>query len=163
VVVGINSRGAVAGVLLDSRLQSHGFIVFPFDQNEFKEAEAGVGLWGACLLGVMTVDAAAQASGPSCLRIVEFGEVGQFFLLPTGGGQAILTGQSLTFGDAYSGSGYLLDSDFIFTLVSGRLPGVLEGILHLDTGEGAGTVTYADTRETQALRLAVFPPPCLLP
>jgi hypothetical protein len=50
------------------------------------------------LLGVMTDRAAAQASGPTCLHIVEFEEIAQFFSLPTGGGQAILTGESITFG-----------------------------------------------------------------
>jgi hypothetical protein len=36
------------------------------------------------LLGMMTDRAAAQASGPSCLHIVELEEVARFFALPTG-------------------------------------------------------------------------------
>ena len=49
------------------------------------------------LLGLMTAPAAAQASGPFCLRIVELEEVAQFFALATGGGQVILTGENITF------------------------------------------------------------------
>jgi len=116
-----------------------------------------------CLLGAMTVPRAAEAAGPQCLRIVEFGEVAQFFTLPAGGGQFILTGQSLTFGDAYTGSGYLTPGDFVFTLASGLLPGVLEGILTLGTGKGTGSVTFADTGEIRALNYVLFAPPCVRP
>jgi hypothetical protein len=88
-----------------------------------------VGSLTLCLLGAMTTPAAAQASGPRCLSIVEFEEVAQFFTLPTEGGQYILTGQSLTFSDAYTGSGYLTTGltagNFVFSLASGLLPGVL--------------------------------------
>lgn len=114
------------------------------------------------LLGVMTDRAAAQASGPMCLQIVELKEITRFFSLPTGGGQAILTGESLTYGDAYTGSGYVVGNEFVFSLASGLLPGVLEGVLSLDTGKGFGSVTYADTGEIQTLSYAAFSPPCVL-
>jgi hypothetical protein len=122
-----------------------------------------VSLLGFCLLGVMTASASAQAIGPSCLNIAEFAEVAQFFALPTGGGQLILTGQSLTFGDAYTGSGYLVGSDFTFSVASGLLPGLLEGVLNLSTGQGVGSVTFADTNEIQALTYSLSPPPCAAP
>ena len=114
------------------------------------------------LLGVMTDRAAAQASGPMCLQIVELKEITRFFSLPTGGGQAILTGESLTYGDAYTGSGYVVGNEFVFSLASGLLPGVLEGVLSLDTGKGFGSVTYADTGEIQTLSYSAFSPPCVL-
>jgi len=114
------------------------------------------------LLGVMTDRAAAQASGPTCLHIVELEEIAQFFSLGTGGGQAILTGESITFGDAYTGSGYVVGNEFVFSLASGLLPGVLEGVLSLSTGKGFGSVTYADTGEIQTLSYSAFSPPCVL-
>lgn len=114
-----------------------------------------------CVLGVMTAPAAAQASGPHCLFIVELEEVAQFFALPTGGGQAMLTGQSVTFDDAYTGSGYVLGTDFVFSLASGLLPGLLEGIISLTTGKGVGSITFADTGEIQSLTYSTLSPPCL--
>jgi hypothetical protein len=121
-----------------------------------------VSLLGFCLLGVMTASASAQAIGPSCLNIAEFAEVAQFFALPTGGGQVILTGQSLTFGDAYTGSGYLVGSDFTFSVASGLL-GLMEGVLNLSTGQGVGSVTFADTNEIQPLTYSLSAPPCAAP
>ena len=113
-----------------------------------------------CLFGVMTSPAAAQAIGPICLRIIEFQEVAQFFALLTGGGQLILTGESITFGDAYSGSGYLSGSDFVFSVMSGLLPGLLEGVINLGTQQGFGSVTFADSGSIQNLTYATFSPPC---
>jgi hypothetical protein len=75
---------------------------------------------------------------------------------------AILTGESITFGDAYTGSGYAVGNEFVFTLASGLLPGVLEGVLNLNTGKGFGSVTYADTGEIQTLSYSAFSPPCVL-
>jgi hypothetical protein len=115
-----------------------------------------------CVLGVMTAPAAAQATGPFCLQIVEFGEVAEFFALPTGGGQLILTGKSLTFGDAYSGAGYAEGNDFVFTLTTGLLPGVMEGAINVGTGDGLGSITFVDTSEIQALTFKSFGPPCVL-
>ena len=116
------------------------------------------------LVGAMVDRVAAQAaSGPTCLHIVEFGEVAQFFSLPTGGGHAILTGESLTFGDAYTGAGYAKGNEFVFSLAAGLLPGVLEGVIHLNTGKGFGSVAYADTGEIQPLTYSAFSPPCVLP
>jgi hypothetical protein len=112
------------------------------------------------LVGVMTAPAAAQATGPFCLRIVEFDEVAQFFALATGGGQVILTGENITFGDAYSGAGYQIGGDFVFTAVSGLLPGVLEGVIRLGTGQGFGSITFSDTGVIQNVTYATFPPPC---
>jgi hypothetical protein len=122
-----------------------------------------VSLLASCLLWVRTAPVAAQASGPTCLRIVEFEEVLQVFALPTGGGQFILTGASLTFGDAFTGSGYVAGSDFIFSLASGFLPGFLEGVLSLNTGKGFGSATFADSGETESLRYSIFELPCTLP
>ncbi len=90
------------------------------------------------LFGLMTAPVAAQATGPFCLRIVEFDEVAQFFALATGGGQVILTGENITFGDAYSGAGYLIGSDFVFSAVSGLLPGLLEGVINLGSNRASG-------------------------
>jgi hypothetical protein len=126
-----------------------------------------VGSLTLCLLGAMRTPVAAQASGPRCLSIVEFEEVAQFFTLPTEGGQYILTGQSLTFSDAYTGSGYLTTGltagNFVFSLASGLLPGVLEGVLNLSTGQGSGSVTFADTGEIRTLNYVLFSPPCVRP
>lgn len=119
-----------------------------------------VSLLAFCVLNAIAAPAVAQVMGPVCLRIGEFGEIAQFFALPTDGGHMILTGQSLTSGGAYSGSGYVAGTDFTFTLTSGLLPGVMEGVLNLDTGEGVGTVTYADTNAVQPLSYSSFPPPC---
>jgi hypothetical protein len=126
------------------------------------KALIAVSLLVFCVFGVMTAPATAQAAGPFCLQIVEFGEVAEFFALATGGGQLILTGKSLTFGDAYSGSGYLEGGDFAFTLTSGLLPGVLEGAITLGTGAGLGSITFIDTSEIQALTFKFFAPPCVL-
>jgi hypothetical protein len=122
-------------------------------------------LLALCVLGAtMTPVAAQQASGPVCLQIVEFAEVIELFVLPTGGGQAILTGKSLTFEDSYSGSAaVILDGEFItFTAVNGFLPGMLGGILQTTTGDGFGTVTFADNNQTQNLEFKAFAPPCVL-
>src|SRR5262245_6768318 len=113
------------------------------------------------LLGLMTPPAAAQAVGPFCLRIVEFDEVAQFFVLPTAGGQVILTGENISFGDAYSGAGYVTGNDFVFSAVSGLLPGVLEGIIRLGTDHGFGSVTFSDTGTIQNVTYATFSPPCV--
>jgi hypothetical protein len=121
-----------------------------------------VSLLAFCVLGVMTAPAAAQAAGPFCLQMVEFGEVAEFFALATGGGQLILTGKSLTFGDAYSGAGYVDGSDFVFTLKSGLLPGIMEGTLALGTGQGLGSITFVDTNEIQGLTFKFFTPPCVI-
>jgi hypothetical protein len=114
-----------------------------------------VGLLAFCLLGVMAAPVAAQVIGPTCLNIVEFEETARFFALPTGGGQLILTGHSLTFGDAYSGSGYVSGVQFVFTLASGLLPGLLEGTIDLSTNQGAGSVTFADTSEIVPLTYSI--------
>lgn len=116
-----------------------------------------------CLLTVMTSRVSAQASGPTCLHIVEFEEIVRIFALPTGGGQFILTGESLTFGDAFTGSGYMAGNDFIFSLASGLLPGLLEGALNLKTGNGSGSATFADTGEIHTLRYASSGASCVLP
>jgi hypothetical protein len=120
-----------------------------------------VGSFAFFLLGAMMTPAAAQVGGPRCLRIVEFDEVAQFFTLPTGGGQFILTGQSLTFGDAYTGSGYLAAGNFVFSFASGLLPGLFEGILDVTTGEGNGSVTFSDNNEIRPLSYVLFSPPCV--
>ena len=112
------------------------------------------------LLGLRTAPAAAQAAGPFCLRIVEFAEVAQFFVLPTAGGHVILTGENISFGDAYSGAGYVTGNDFVFSAVSGLMPGVLEGVIHLGTGQGFGSVTFGDTGQIQNVTYATFSPPC---
>jgi hypothetical protein len=112
------------------------------------------------LLGPMTPPAAAQATGPICLRIVEFEEVAQFFVLPTGGGHAILTGENLSFGDAYSGAGYATGNNFVFSAVSGLMPGVLEGTINVSTGQGFGSVTFSDTGQIQNVTYSAFAPPC---
>lgn len=119
-----------------------------------------VSLVALCLLAVMPAPVAAQASGPLCLSIVEFDEVAQFFALPTGGGQVILTGQSVTFGDAYTGSGYVTGSDFTFSVASGLLPGLLEGVISLGTGQGFGSATLVDTGDIVLLTYSLFAPPC---
>jgi hypothetical protein len=108
----------------------------------------------------MSAPGVAQVSGPRCLQIVEFTEVAQFFTLPTGGGQFILTGQSLTFGDAYTGSGYLAGGDFVFTFASGLLPGLFEGTINVSTGQGSGSATFSDSGKIQFLTYKLFPPPC---
>jgi hypothetical protein len=113
-----------------------------------------------CLLGLTTAPAGAQATGPICLRIVEFEEVAQFFALATGGGQLILTGENITFGDAYGGAGYLIGNDFVFSVVSGLLPGLLEGVVSLGTGQGFGSITFADTGKIESVTYATFAPPC---
>lgn len=123
-----------------------------------------VGLLVFGLMGAMVDRVAAQAtSGPTCLHIVEFGEIAQFFSLSTGGGQAILTGESITFGDAYTGAGYAKGNEFVFSLAAGLLPGLIEGVLDLNTGQGFGSVTYADTGAIEALTYSAFAPPCVLP
>jgi hypothetical protein len=112
------------------------------------------------LLDLWTAPAAAQATGPFCVRIVELEEVAQFFALATGGGQVILTGRTSRFGDAYSGAGYLTGNNFIFSAVSGLLPGILEGVINLGTGQGFGSITFSDTGVIQNVSYATFPPPC---
>ncbi len=112
------------------------------------------------LLGLMTAPAAAQASGPFCLRIVELEEVAQFFALATGGGQVILAGENITFRRCVRGAGYLTGNNFVFSAVSGLLPGILEGVIHLGTGQGFGSITFSDTRVIQSVSYATFPPPC---
>jgi hypothetical protein len=121
-----------------------------------------VSLLALVVLGSMTPVTAQQATGPSCLQIVEFAEVVEFFVLRTGGGQLILTGKSLTYGDAYSGAGYIDGADVNFTFFSGLLPGMLQGSLKLATGEGIGTVVYADNNQIQELTFKSFAPPCVL-
>jgi len=122
-----------------------------------------VGALTVCLLGAIMTPAAAQVGGPRCLRIVEFEEIAQFFELPTAGGQFILTGQSLTFGDAYTGSGYLDAGNFVFTFASGLLPGLFEGIINVGTGLGGGSVTFSDNNEIRSVRYVLFSPPCIRP
>jgi hypothetical protein len=68
---------------------------------------------------------------------LEFAEAVQLFALSTGGGQFILAGKSLTYGDAYSGSGYVDGASLAFSFFSGLLPGMLQGTLTLATGERA--------------------------
>jgi hypothetical protein len=119
-----------------------------------------VSLLALCLLGLMTASASAQAGGPVCLRIIEFDEIAQFFFLPTGGGQVVLTGMSVTFGDAYSGSGYVSGNEFTFSLSSGLLPGLLEGVVNLASNEGAGSATFADTGDNLPLTYSISSPPC---
>ena len=122
-----------------------------------------VSLLAFCVLGaMMTPVAAQQATGPICLQIVEFAEVVELFALPTGGGQMILTGRSLTYNDAYTGSGYVEGINVIFTLVSGSLPGMLSGVIIKDTGDGIAGVTFADNNQTQLVALKSFAPPCVL-
>lgn len=122
-----------------------------------------VSLLAFCVLGAtMTPVAAQQAIGPFCLQIVEFAEVVEFFVLPTGGGQMMLTGKSLTYVDTYSGSAYS-DGKFVtFTVFSGLLPGMLGGILEISRGDGFGAVTFADNNQTQDLEFKSFAPPCVL-
>lgn len=123
----------------------------------------GVSLLAFCVLGaMMTPVAAQQVTGPRCLQIVEFGEAVEFFVLSTGGGQLILTGKSLTYGDAYSGSGYVDGPDFFFSFFSGLLPGLLQGQITISTGDGSGTVIYADNNQIQELTFKSFAPPCVL-
>ena len=123
----------------------------------------GVSLLAVCVLGAMVTPVAAQqAIGPVCLQIVEFAELVEFFVLPTGGGQLILTGKSLTYSDAYSGSGYVDGINFFFTFFSGSLPGLLTGVLIKNTGDGIGAVTYADNDQIQELSFKAFGPPCVL-
>jgi hypothetical protein len=93
---------------------------------------------------------------------VEFAEVVEFFVLSTGGGQLILTGKSLTYGDAYSGSGYVDGPDVVFTFFSGLLPGILQGRLTMSTGDGIGTVIYIDNNQIQELTFKSSAPPCVL-
>ena len=112
------------------------------------------------LLGLRTAPAAAQATGPFCLRIVEFEEVAQFFVLPMAGGHAILTGENISFGDAYSGAGYVTGGNFVFSVVSGLMPGVLEGTINMSTGQGFGSATFSDTGQIQHVTYATFAPPC---
>ena len=122
-----------------------------------------VSLLAFCVLGaMMTPVAAQQATGPRCLQIVEFAELVEFFVLPTGGGQLILTGKSLTYGDAYSGSGYVDGPDVAFTFFRGLLPGMLQGSIKISTGDGIGTVIYADNNQIQELTFKSFAPPCVL-
>jgi hypothetical protein len=122
-----------------------------------------VSLLAFCVLGAtMTPVAAQQAIGPICLQIVEFAEVVEFFVLPTGGGQMMLTGKSLTYVDTYSGSGYIDGKFLTFTVFSGLLPGMLGGILDITTGDGFGAVTFADNNQTQDLEFKSFAPPCVL-
>ena len=129
----------------------------------FMKTLIAVSLLAFCLFGVMIGPAAAQAIGPVCLHIDEFEETAQVFALPSGGDQFILTGTSLTFGDAYSGSGYVAGSDFTFSLFSGLLPGLMEGVLDLATRLGTGSVTFADTGESQSLTYSTSDPPCTTP
>ena len=121
-----------------------------------------VSLLAFCVLGAMMAPGAAQAAGPFCLQIVEFAEVAELFTLSTGGGQLILTGKSLTYGDAYSGSGYIEGADVFFTFFSGLLPGMLQGSLKLATGDGIGTVIFVDNNQIQELTFKSFGPPCVL-
>jgi len=121
-----------------------------------------VSLLAFCVLGAMMAPVAAQAAGPFCLQIVEFTEVAELFALSTGGGQLILTGKSLTYGDAYSGAGYVDGTDFVFTLSSGLLPGVMEGKLKIGTGNGLGSVTFVDNDESRELTFKFFAPPCVI-
>jgi hypothetical protein len=114
-----------------------------------------VGLLACCLLGVMAAPVAAQVISPTCLNIVEFEEIARFFALPTGGAQLVLTGQSLTFGDSFSGSGYVSGGQFVFTLASGLLPGLLEGAINLSTQQGAGSATFADDGEIVTLTYSI--------
>jgi hypothetical protein len=116
-----------------------------------------------CVLGATTTPVAAQqASGPRCLQIVEFAELVELFVLPTGGGQFILTGKSLTYGDSYSGSLYVEGTEVLFTVFSGLLPGMLSGTLTIATGDGFGAVIFADTNQIQELTFKSFAPPCVL-
>ena len=119
-----------------------------------------VSLLAFCVLGAMMTPVAAQAAGPFCLQVLEFGDVAEVFALPTGGGQLILTGKSLTFADAYSGAGYVDGTDFVFTLSSGLLPGFMEGRLNIGTGDGLGSITFVDNNEIQGLTFKFFAPPC---
>jgi hypothetical protein len=122
-----------------------------------------VSLLAFCVLGaMMTPVAAQQSTGPICLQIQEFVEVVEFFVLSTGGGQLILTGKSLTYGDAYSGSGYIDGPDFFFTFFSGLMPGMLQGTIKISTGAGIGTVVFLDNNQIRELTFKSFPPPCVL-
>jgi hypothetical protein len=122
-----------------------------------------VSLLAFCVLGaLMTPVAAQQITGPRCLQIVEFGELVEFFVLPTGGGQLILTGKSITYGDAYSGSGYVDGTDVVFSFFSGLLPGLLQGQVTISTGDGTGTVIFVDNNQIQELTFKSFAPPCVL-
>jgi hypothetical protein len=121
-----------------------------------------VSLLVCCVFGAMTAPAGAQLLGPHCLEIVEFGEVAEFFGLGTGKGQLIVTGKSLTFGDAYTGSSYIEGNVLAFTLAIGIVPAVLEGAINLSNGQGLGSITFIDTSEAQALTYRLFSPPCVL-
>jgi hypothetical protein len=54
-------------------------------------------------------------------------------------------------------------SDFTFSVASGLLPGLLEGVLNLSTGQGVGSVTFADTNEILPLTYSLSAPPCAAP
>jgi hypothetical protein len=91
---------------------------------------------------------------------VEFAELLELFVLPTGGGQFILTGKSPTYGDSYSASLYVEGTEVLFTAFSGLLPGMLSGTLTI--GNGFGAVIVVDTNQIQELTLKSFAPPCVL-
>jgi hypothetical protein len=57
----------------------------------------------------------------------------------------------------------VVGNEFVFSLASGLLPGVLEGVLNMTTGKGFGSVTYADTGEIQTLSYSAFSPPAFSP
>jgi hypothetical protein len=121
-----------------------------------------VSLLACCGLGMMAAPSRAEAVGPFCLQIVEFGEVAEFFALATGGGQLIVTGKSLTFGDAYTGAGYIEGNDLVFSLTTGLAAAVLEGGINLNVGAGLGSATFIDTGQIQDLTYRLFTPPCVL-
>ena len=50
-----------------------------------------------------------------------------------------------------------------FSLASGLLPGLLEGVINMNTGKGSGSVTCSDTGKIETLTYSAFSPPCVLP
>lgn len=110
--------------------------------------------------GPVVDGAAAQVVGPFCLYVTAFDEHVEMFALPTAGGQYILTGRSLTFGDAYSGSGYAEGDLAEISLVSGLAPATVQATLALGTGSGSGFMTFLDNGEIVDTGYEMYPSPC---
>jgi hypothetical protein len=110
--------------------------------------------------GPLVGAASAQAVIPFCLFGVAFDEHVEMFALPTGGAQYVLTGRSLTFGDAYSGSGYAEGDLAEISLVSAFAPATVQATLTLSTGIGNGFITLLDIGEIVDTAYELYAPPC---
>jgi hypothetical protein len=110
--------------------------------------------------GPLVGAAAAQAASPFCLYVTAFDEHVEMFALPIGGGQYVLTGRSLTFGDAYSGSGYAEGDLAEISLVSGLAPATVQATLALSTGGGDGFITFLDSGDIVDTGYEAYSPPC---